>query len=132
MCSWFFCYQLYPHPALRRPHNAIPVQVLGKIIKKFSDLSVFPVYVIVIFNLDIGVFFRFYSSNSQLMAKIDLLFLGIKPEKWIKSKKYNDFGQPGKISVQLDDDYYQNGENAIIRKFMIIFAKMWTEKWKLW
>ncbi len=37
-------------------------------------------------------------------------------KKWIKSKKYADFGQIGKISVQLDDGYYENDENAKIRK----------------
>ncbi len=39
----------------------------------------------------------------------------IKPE-WIKLKKYADFGQISKISVQLDYEYYENGENAKIRK----------------
>ncbi len=34
----------------------------------------------------------------------------------MKSKNYADFGQIGKISVQLDDEYYKNGENAKIRK----------------
>ncbi len=33
-----------------------------------------------------------------------------------KNKKYADFGQIGKISIQLDDEYYKNGENAKIRK----------------
>ncbi len=37
--------------ALGRLSTAFPVQILGKIIKNFSDLSVFPIYVIVI-NLD--------------------------------------------------------------------------------
>ncbi len=33
-------------------YNLFPVQILGKIIKNFSNLNVFPIYVIVIFNLD--------------------------------------------------------------------------------
>ncbi len=39
-----------------------------------------------------------------------------KPKKRIKSKKYADFGQIVKISVQLDDKYYKNDQNAKIRK----------------
>ncbi len=54
-------------------------------------------------------------ANSQFMAKITF-FSWIKPQKLIKSKKYADFGQIGKISVQLDDDYYKNGENAKLQK----------------
>ncbi len=49
------------------------------------------------------------------MAKIDLFLWWINPKKWIKSKKYADFGQAGKISVQLDDEYYENEEDAKIR-----------------
>ncbi len=30
--------------------------------------------------------------------------------------KYADFGQIGKISIQHDDEYYENGEYAKIRK----------------
>ncbi len=46
-----------------------------------------------------------------------LIFLKnkINKKKLIKSKKYDDFGQVEKISVQLDE-YYKNGENAKIRK----------------
>ncbi len=33
-----------------------------------------------------------------------------------KIEKYADFGQARKISVQLDDEYYENWENAKIRK----------------
>ncbi len=33
-----------------------------------------------------------------------------------KIEKYDDFGQIGKISLQLDNEYYKNGENAEIRK----------------
>ncbi len=33
-----------------------------------------------------------------------------------KIKKYADFGQIGKISVQLDGEYYENGENAKTQK----------------
>ncbi len=69
--------------------------------------------------------------NFQLMAKIDLFFLWIKPKKLIKSKEYTDFGQAGKISIQLDDEYYENGGNTKIQKFMMIFAKICTEKRKL-
>ncbi len=40
-----------------------------------------------------------------------------KTKKWIKSKKYYaDFGQIGKINVHLNYEYYENGENAKIRK----------------
>ncbi len=37
-------------------------------------------------------------------------------KKTNKSKKYTDFGQARKISVQLDDEYYENGENAKFQK----------------
>ncbi len=50
------------------------------------------------------------------MAKINLLFWWIKPKKWIKLKKYTDFDQAEKISVQLDDEYYENGGNTKIWK----------------
>ncbi len=33
-----------------------------------------------------------------------------------KIEKYADFGQVGKISVQLDDEYYENEENTEIQK----------------
>ncbi len=36
-------------------------------------------------------------------------------------KKYADFGQAEKISIQLDDEYYKNGENVKIRKITIIW-----------
>ncbi len=32
----------------------------------------------------------------------------------MKLKKYEDFGETGKISFQLDDEYYKNRENAKI------------------
>ncbi len=33
-----------------------------------------------------------------------------------KIEKNADFGQIERISIQLDDEYYENGENAKIRK----------------
>ncbi len=56
-----------------------------------------------------------------------LIVLMNKTKKMYKTEKIR-FGQAEKIRVQLDDEYYTNGENAKIRKFMIIFAKMWMEK----
>ncbi len=47
-----------------------------------------------------------------------------KIKKLMKSKKYADFGQIGKISAQLDDEYYENGEKMIkSEKFKIISLK---------
>ncbi len=34
-----------------------------------------------------------------------------------KSEKYTDFSQPGKITIQLYDEYYKIWENAKVRKF---------------
>ncbi len=34
----------------------------------------------------------------------------------MKSTQCADFGQAGKVSGQLDDEYYKNGENTKIRK----------------
>ncbi len=50
------------------------------------------------------------------MVEINVFFWRIKPKKWIKLKKYTDFGQAGKISVQLNDEYHKNGENGKIQK----------------
>ncbi len=53
-----------------------------------------------------------------------MYFLRIKPNKWLKSKKYADFGcrLVGKISVQLEDKkYYQNEKTLKYEKFLIIF-----------
>ncbi len=50
------------------------------------------------------------------MAESDIFFWWIKPKKWIKSKKYADFGWAGKISIQLDNEYHENGENAKIQR----------------
>ncbi len=44
--------QFYLHSALGRPSDTISIEILGKIIKNFSDLNIFPIYVIVIFNLE--------------------------------------------------------------------------------
>ncbi len=41
-----------------------------------------------------------------------------------KSEKYVAFGQDGKISVQLDNEHYENGKTLNSEKFMIIFAKI--------
>ncbi len=49
----WFSYQFYLHSALGRPSTAFPAQNLGKIIKTFFYLSGFPIYVIVIFSLDL-------------------------------------------------------------------------------
>ncbi len=38
-----------------------------------------------------------------------------KTKKWIKLKKHADSG-PRKISVQLEDEYYQNGKTTQIQK----------------
>ncbi len=65
------------------------------------------------------------------MAKIYLFFWWIKSKKWIKLKKYADFGHARKISDQLDDEYYKNGKMLKSEKFMKIFAKICTEKQKL-
>ncbi len=62
------------------------------------------------------------------MAEIDLFFWWIKPKKWINSKKYSFFGQAGKVSVQLNKEYKHVEKSE---KFMIIFAKICTEKGKL-
>ncbi len=43
------------------------------------------------------------------MDKIDFFLMN-------KIKKYADFDPARKISVQLDDEYYENGENATIWK----------------
>ncbi len=43
----------------------------------------------------------------------------------------DDFGQAGKISIQLDDEYYKNGKTLKLEKFMEIFTKIWIEKRKL-
>ncbi len=43
-------------------------------------------------------------------------------KKLINLKKYADFGQTGNIIVLLDNEYYENGENAKIQK--IIFVKI--------
>ncbi len=40
-----------------------------------------------------------------------------------KSKKYADFSQAGKINVQLDDEYYENGEMAKIQKIYDTFFR---------
>ncbi len=48
----FSYYQFYHHLALGRPYVAFPVQISGNIIKNFSNLSIFPIYVIVNFNLN--------------------------------------------------------------------------------
>ncbi len=45
-----------------------------------------------------------------------LIFLLNKTKKMNKIKKYADFYQAGKISVQLDVEYYKTGENAKIWK----------------
>ncbi len=34
----------------------------------------------------------------------------------LEMEKYSDFGKAGKISVQFDDEYYKNRENAKIWK----------------
>ncbi len=52
MWSWFSCYQFYLNSALGRPSTAFPVQILVEIIKNLLYLSIFPIYVIIIFNLD--------------------------------------------------------------------------------
>ncbi len=54
-----------------------------------------------------------------------------KTKKMSKIEKYTDFAQAGKISVQLDNEYYENGENTKIRKMYDNFCKMLTEKGKL-
>ncbi len=50
--SEFSCYHFYLPSALGRPSTVFPVQILQKIIENFSDSNVFPIYVLVIFNLD--------------------------------------------------------------------------------
>ncbi len=52
-------------------------------------------------------------------------------KKWIKSNKYADFGQAGKISVQLDDECYKTKNMLKSEKITIIFVNIWTEEWKL-
>ncbi len=77
-----FCYRFYVPSTLGRVFTAFPVRIVGDIIKNFSDLNVFLIYVIVIFNsvnfpdlhLKIAHFFQFCSSNSQLMAQINVFF----------------------------------------------------------
>ncbi len=60
-----------------------------------------------------GIFFRFYSSNSLLMAEIDIFFDRIKQKKWIKLKKYTNFVlKLEKLGSNLEDKYYENGWNA--------------------
>ncbi len=39
--SWIFCYQFYLHSALGKPSTTLSIQILGKIIKKCSDLMGF-------------------------------------------------------------------------------------------
>ncbi len=86
MWSLFSYYQFHLHSALERPSTTFSVQILGKIItffwfEYFSNLCnnhlqfeslIFPTYD---WNRCI---FWFYSSNSRLMAKIDLFFWQIK------------------------------------------------------
>ncbi len=55
-------------------------------------------------------------ANSKFIGDITFFFKWIKPKKGIKLKKYADFDQIGKISVQLDGEYYKNGEIVKIRK----------------
>ncbi len=50
------------------------------------------------------------------MAEVDVFFWHIKPKKMKKIKICGFRRQVGKINVQLEDQYYQNGENAQIRK----------------
>ncbi len=49
------------------------------------------------------------------MAEISYFFTN-KTKNMIKIEEYTHFAQAGKISVQLDDEYYKNGENAKIQK----------------
>ncbi len=82
-----FLLSYYLHSALGRPLNTFPVQILRKSIKKFSVLSVFPIYVIVIFNLD--------RQFSKLMTEINVVFspdfIRRIPNPWLKSTYF--FGE---------------------------------------
>ncbi len=69
-------------------------------------------------------------ANFQFITEITF-FADKTKKEWIKSKKYADFGQIGKISVKLNDEYYENGENAKIWKIYYNFTKIWTEEGKL-
>ncbi len=73
-CQRFSCYQFYLRSALGRPSTTFPVQILGKIIKNIFTSSIFPIYVIVMFNfpdlhLKSAYFFQFYSLNSHLKTE---------------------------------------------------------------
>ncbi len=72
---------------------------------------------------EIGVFFLFYSSNSRLMAKIDVYFLWIKPKIKIKSKKYANSGYMlRKLAFSLKINIAKMEKMFKSERFMIIFA----------
>ncbi len=114
MWSWFSCHKFYLHSALGRLSTVFIVQILGRIIK---------ILLIWVFFQQICVsFFRFYSWNSQLMTKIGIFYGWVKPKKWIKSKKYADFGHKlGKFVSNLKMNITKMGKMKS-GKFMIIFA----------
>ncbi len=125
--SWFSCYQFCLHSALGKPFTKFPVQILGKIIKKFTDLSVFPIYVIVIFNLnhqfswltsEVGAFSAIlFVEFPTYDCKGYIFFWQIKPNKLIKSKKYWDLGcRPGKLASDLKINFTKIGKMLILQK----------------
>ncbi len=96
----------------------------AKIIINFLDLSVFSIFLIFIFKVDVNfpslcpksaiffsIFFWFYSSKKYII-------FSRKSEIWrIKSKKIRKFHRKlRKLSIQIKDDYYINWKNVQIGK----------------
>ncbi len=81
---------------------------------------------------EIGVFFRFYSSNSQLKAEINVFFWQIKPKKLLKWKKKGDFHcKLRKLASNLKMNTMKMRKTVKSAKFMVIFTKIWTKRRKL-
>ncbi len=69
--------------------------------------------------------FRFYLSNSQLKAEINVFFWQINPKKLTKWRKYADFGcKLGKLASNLKMNIIKMGKTLNSEKLMVIFTKI--------
>ncbi len=100
------------------PPTAFSIQILGKIIKKFSEFSVFPIYIIVILNLDllpsqrIPELLYFFDSILRTPNLWLKYFLTNKTKTKNKIEKYEDFScRLGKLASSLKINITKMGKN---------------------